>query len=222
MSETQTATPAKKKTEYIKVKMTDGREVDFPKSRKAQSDVLEGAEGSFSGIRFDFVNGETRTLELSDVPESVINYSACHGLKQKIADDWAGMKNEDGTPASIDDVVLACDEMMNRLRTGDWRVAREPGDSTAGASIVIQALSEVTQKTVAEVKALLDAKLAKMKADAEAAGQTPPTRQKLYATFRDPRSAIGKKIRELEEAKAAKNAVGDADAMVAELSGAAA
>lgn len=219
MSEEQAATaaPKKAKTEYIKVSMADGRTVEFPKSRKSLSAVLEGAEGTFDGIRFDFVNGESRTLVLSEVPEAVINYSACHGLKQKIADDWAGLKNEDGSPASIDDVVLACEEMMARLRNGDWAAQREAGDSTAGASIVIQALAEITGKTVSEVKALLDKKLAKMKADAEAAGQQPPTRQKLYATFRDPRSDIGKKIRELEEARAAKNALGDANALVAEL-----
>lgn len=216
---TMSETTPKKKTEYNKVTMSDGRVVEIPVSRKLATEILEGgAEGEFGGVRFDFVNGETRTLLLSELPQAIINYSAVHGLKQKIADDWAGAKDDQGQPASLEDIVLMCDEMMARLRAGDWAVQRAAGDSMAGASVVIRAISEVSGKTVSEVKALLDKRLEQMKADAEASGKTAPTRQKLYATFRNPASAIGKKIRELEEAKAAKNAVGDADALVAEIS----
>lgn len=217
MSEVQT--PAKKKTEYNKVTMSDGRVIEIPVTRKLASEVIEGgAEGEYGGVRFDFANGETRTLLLADLPQSVINYAAVHGLKQKIADDWAGAKDSEGNPASLEDIVLMCDDMMERLRNGAWEVQRAAGDSMAGASIVIRAIAEVTGKTASEVKAHLNTKLEKMRADAEAAGSTPPTRQRLYATFRDPRSAIGKKIRELEEARASKNALGDADALVAEMS----
>ena len=216
----ETTPKATKKTEYHKVTMTDGRSVEIPVSRKLNTEVIYDSAETPIGVRFDFVNGETRTVYVADLPEAIIAQAVVHGLKQKVADDWAGAKTETGEPASLEDIVLMCDDMLTRLAAGEWSLKRAAGDSMAGASVVIKAISLVTGKSVNEVKALLDAKLAAMAKDAEAAGKTAPTRQKLYATFRNPASAIGRKIRELEEEKAAKNAVGDADALVAEMTAA--
>lgn len=214
------AKPVKKKTEYTKVKMTDGREVEFPVTRKVSADVLSDASGNPTGVRFDFVNGDTRSLLVADLPAEIVNYSAVHGLKQKVADDWAGAKDEAGQPATIEDIVLMCDDMIGRLSRGEWSLQRAAGDSMAGASIVIQAIAAVYGKTTAEVKAYLDTQLETMRKQAEAAGATPPTRQKLYATFRKPGSAIAKKIAELEAERAAKNSVGNAEDLLAGLSAA--
>lgn len=218
--ETPAAKAAKKKTEYIKVKMEDGRDVEFPVTRKVSAEVLTDSTGASTGVRFDFVNGSTRSLMVAALPATIVNYSACHGLKQKVADDWAGAKDEAGQPATIDDIVLMCDDMLARLSRGEWSLQRAAGDSMAGASIVIQAIAAVYGKTANEVKAYLDSQLETMKKAAEAAGATPPTRQKLYATFRKPGSAIAKKIAEIEAERAAKNSVGNAEDLLAGLAAA--
>lgn len=223
MSEAQT--PAKKKpTVYVKVAMTDGREVEFPESQSVKREVLFDENEVVVGCRFDFRNGETRTVLLSEV-EPIVAYAAAHGLIQKIGDEWAGAKDAAGNPAGIDDIVLIADEIIARLRGGDWATERKGGESLAGASVVIRALVAISKesdpngvgKTPAEVKAFLDKKLAALKADAEAVGQKAPSRAALYQSYRKPGTRVAAKIAEIEAANAAKNAVVDADEEVARL-----
>lgn len=211
MSETTTATteaPKKPKVEKVSVSMTDGRTVEFPVSRKISKDVLLNEAGVAVGTRFDFANGETRTILLSELNEPTTAYAACHGLGQKIGDEWSGVLKQGGT---LDDIVLTCDEMMARLRGGSWDAeSRGSGDSMAGASMIIRALVEVTKKDAAFVKAYLE----KMLADGKEKGLT---RQKLYASFRNPASQVGQVIRRLEEEKAAANAAFDADDLATQM-----
>lgn len=207
MSETTEAVkPAKKTTVYTKVPMGDGREVEFPGDQKVKKGVIFD-DGTATGVRFDFRNGAVRSLRLAELAGNIREYSACHGLLQKIGDEWSGTKE-------IDDIVLTCDEIMKRLVEGDWAVEREAGDSLAGASIVIKAIVEASGKSVEDVKAFLDAKLETAKAKGEKL-----TRQALYASFRNPTSKVGQIIRRLEEEKAAKSSAVDADAVLGELAG---
>lgn len=209
MSEQTQETPsksAKKETVYEAVTMTDGRVVQFPGDQKVKKAVLFD-EGTATGVQFDFRNGETRTVHLTDLQANIVQYSACHGLLQKIGDEWSGTKE-------LDDIVLTCDEMIKRLVAGDWAVERAAGDSLAGASIVIKALMEATGKDVGAIKAFLDGKIEAAKAKGEKL-----TRQALYASFRNPTSKVGQIIRRLEDEKAAKGAAVDADALVSELAG---
>lgn len=192
--------------------MEDGRKAEMPVSRRYSTDFIE-ENGDVVGIRYDFVNGATRELRLKDLPFGAYAWLAAHGAKQKTSDRWANAKDETGNPIAIDDIVLSAEEMFDRLRAGQVLAERERGDSMAGASIVIQALCAVYGKTKAEVKAILDKKLATMTAEAEAAGQEAPTRQKLYASYR----RVGKvadKIREIEEARAAKASVGSSEELL--------
>lgn len=199
--------PAKKTTTYTKVSMADGREVEFPGDQKVKKSVVF-TDGQATGVRFDFRNGAVRALALSELAANIREYSACHGLLQKIGDEWSGTKE-------VEDIVLTCDDIMKRLVAGDWAVEREAGDSLAGASIVIKAICEASGKTVDEVKAFLDGKLEAAKAKGEKL-----TRQALYASFRNPTSKVGQIIRRLEEEKAAKASAVDADAVLGELAGA--
>lgn len=207
MSEVQVQEKAKKATTtYTPVQMTDGRTVQFAGDRKVQKSVLTDDEGSYTGVQFDFRNGETRSLLLEELATAIVSYSSCHGLLQKVGDEWSGT-------TEVDDIVLTCDDILARLRAGNWESeARGSGDSMSGASVVIKALCEVSGKTVAEVKAFLDAKLA-------AGKESGLTRQKLYASFRNPTSKIGQVIRRLEDEKAAKNAAVNADELLAEFAG---
>jgi len=217
MSETTETTPetttkaTKPKVEKIAVQMTDGRTVEFPLSRKVDKTPLI-ENGAFVGVRFDYVNGETRTVLLSELPTGVISQSACHGVSQKVGDSTAGAKDKEMT---VEDIVLTHDEMIERLRKGEWNVERATGDSMAGASIIIKALVEVTGQEAAWVKAYLE----NMLEEGKAGGLT---RQRMYASFRDPASEIGRVIRRLEEEKAAANAAFNADDLTAKMRAAAA
>ena len=218
------AKAAKKEVVKVPVKMTDGRVVEFPLSQMVKREVLLDDGEAAYGARFDFVNGETRTVLLSDV-EAIMAYAACHGLVQKIGDEWAGAKDAAGNAAGVDDVVLIADEIIERLTRGDWFTERKGGESLAGASVVIQALVAISReadpegkgKTAGEVKAFLDKKLESLKAAAEAVGQKAPTRAALYNSYRKPGTKVAAKIAEIEAAKATKNAVVDADEEVERL-----
>jgi hypothetical protein len=206
MSETAVpATPKASKTVHTPVTMTDGRVVQFAGERKVDKNVLADESGAYVGVRFDFRNGETRSIHTSELAEGIVQYAACHGLMQKIGDEWSGV-------TALDDIVLTCEEMIKRLVSGAWEAEGRggSGDSLAGASVVIKALCEASGKTPDEVKSFLETKLA-------AGKESGLTRQKLYASFRNPTSKVGQIIRRLEDERAAKAAAVDADAYVAEL-----
>jgi hypothetical protein len=174
--------PKKGKTEVEKVKMTDGREVEFPGKRKLLKEtIIDGAQVS---VRLDFRNGETR---LFAIPDSLILKSAGHGMEQKLGDETAGEED-------VDDMVAAVDDLIGRLQKGDWATKRE-GGGFSGASLLVTALMEVTQKDKATVQEFLKAKVD--------AGATYP---KLAAAFEED-DTVGPVIKRLRKEKAAKTGV---------------
>lgn len=213
MTEAVESKPKKKEVVYTEVDMGGGRTVKFPGDQKVKKSVIfdgEGAERMAAGVQFDFRNGKTLGLAISALSANIAAYSACHGLLQKIGDEWSGTKE-------IEDMVLEGEAIINRLLDGDWAVEREAGDSMAGASVVIQALVEATGKSVEAIKKFLDGKI-----EAAKEAGTKLTRQQLYASFRKPGSKVGTIIRRIEEEKAAKaSGAIDADATLAELESAA-
>lgn len=132
------------------VKMLDGRLVDFPGKRKLQKESFITADGAVS-VRLDFRNGETRTVTLR--PDMIPKYAA-HGAEQKLGDEIAGLKGENGAEADIDDCVLAIDELTDRLNAGEWGVKRE-SNGMAGTSVLLRAIVQVTGKSVDAVKSFL-------------------------------------------------------------------
>lgn len=179
-------------TSITSVKMTDGRTVDFPGSRKMQKEAFVTDDGKVV-CRFDFVNGESRSIKLRD--DMILKYAG-HGALQKIGDAGAGEKD-------VDDMVEAIDATIQQLDKGDWKVAREAG-GFAGTSVVIRAISEVTGKDIPSVKAGIEQKLEQLKA----AGKET-TRQALYASFRQ-NPKVAEVIRRLESEKT-KKAAADVD-----------
>jgi hypothetical protein len=190
MSDTQTE--AKNKTVYEDVTMTDGRIVKFPGKRQTDKTVIEDADGTAIGVRFDFRNGQTRVLLFAEMDTKTQLRALGHGVSQKAGDEYSGVTD-------IEDMVIAVDEIFTRLRAGEWGVARESGDSTAGASIVIKAIMEATGKSVEFVKDFLQKKLDTAKAKGEKL-----SRQELYNAFRNPATPTGAIIKRLEEEKLAK------------------
>lgn len=194
MSENQTETVAQKKApaEVEKVTMTDGRVVEFAGKRKLLKEVV--INGTSVSVRFDLRNGETRTFE---VPQSLLLQFAGHGASQKIGDETAG-------ETDVEDMVLAIDNISARLSEGEWGAERKAGGGFSGAGIVVKALVAVSGKSVEEVKAWIEGKITELKC----------TRQALYTSLRNPKTAIGQKISELELEKKAKEAKFDADDLV--------
>lgn len=203
MSETTTQESKRTPTVYTEVTMTDGRVVKFAGKRKVDKTLLVDVEAKTAGVRFDFVNGQTRTVRADEFGLETQLTALAHGISQKVGDDFAG-------ETDIDDIVLSADKMIERLRKEGWTAPREAGDSMAGASIVIRALCEATQKDQEWIKNFLDKKLEA----AKAAGQKL-SRQDLYQSFRNPNSKTGQIIKRLEDEKRAKATKVDADAELA-------
>lgn len=205
MSETQVneTKATKAATVYTDVTMTDGRVVKFPGNRKTDKTITV-SDDSVS-VRFDFFNGETRTISSTELSSALMLQALGHGIAQKAGDEYSGVKE-------LDDMVLAVDEIFGRLRAGDWAAAREAGDSTSGASIVIKAIMEVTGKSVEFVKEFLQKKLDAAKAKGEKL-----SRQELYNGFRSANTPTGVVIKRLEEEKLAKSTKVNAADMLAEI-----
>ena len=149
------------------VVMKDGRTVDFPGSRKMKK-VAIIKEGEPIRCRFDFTNAETRWFTM---PPKMERQFAGHGALQKIGDSASGEKE-------VDDMVVAIETTIQQCEAGEWKVKREAG-GFSGTSLVIRAVAEATGKSIDEVKAGIETKLAALKA----AGKDV-SRQALYASFR--------------------------------------
>lgn len=199
------AKPKRPPPEVTKVAMEDGREVSFTGKVTMLKELEEDTEGRPVRVRFDFRNGVVRRYTFADSP--LIYQLAGHGAKQKIGD--ATVKAED-----VDDMVLAVEDMIARLDSGNFNAERAAGDGFSGASVVIKALVEATGKSVEEIKAWLNQKLE----TAKAAGQTL-TRNDLYQGFRKPGTKTAAIIARLEEEKRAKATKLDGDALLGELAG---
>jgi hypothetical protein len=213
MAEEQTV--AKSKTEVVAVLMEDGRSVNFAGKRKVNKetvideskivvdgDLIQLQAGAVS-VRMDFRNGATRLIAL---PLSLLAKFAGHGGEQKFGDELASPADK---PLSEDDMVIAIDDLNSEIQGGKWGKGRASGGGgVSGASIVVQAIMEVTGKDLATVKAFLQKKL---DADKEL------TRRALYDSFRAAGTKTGVVIKRLEEAKAAKAVKIDADAALEEM-----
>ena len=140
-----TVTTKRSETQYTTVTMDDGRIVDFPGKRRMQKESIENANGALQ-VRLDFVNGETR---LFTIPDSLTGKFAMHGAEQKLGDEISGLED-------VEDAVLAIDNLMDRLATGEWSITRE-SSGLAGASVLARALVQLTGKDAATVKADLKA-----------------------------------------------------------------
>lgn len=211
----------KKERVATKVTLTDGREVEFVGNRRVLKETLIDAskvqqdgdmlviQPGAVAIRMDFINGETRTIPVS---LALLTRFAGHGAEQKFGDELAAPSDK---PLSPEDMVVAIDELAERIGQGEWSARREgTGNSFAGASVVIQALVEASGKTVDAIKTFLKGKL-----DAAEARGEKLSRKDLYDSFRAPNTKVGQIIARIEAERLAKSAKVDGDAALSELQG---
>ena len=205
----------KAKTEVVAVKMTDGRTVNFAGKRKVNKEtVIDDSKVTSDGrliqlesgavcVRMDFRNGETRLIPL---PLALFAKFAGHGGEQKFGDELATPADK---PLSEDDMVIAIDDLNAEIQQGKWGKGRAAGGGgVSGASVVVQALMEVTGKAMDVVKAYLQKKIDSTEG---------LTRRALYDSFRVAGTKTGEVISRLEAAKLAKTAKVDADAELANI-----
>lgn len=140
----------KQETTVETVKMDDERLVEFAGKRQLLKESFIGEDGAVR-VRLDFRNGETRTFA---IPQGLMAKFAAHGAEQKLGDEIAGLKKEDGSEADIDDKVLAIDDLIERLNAGEWSTKRD-SNGMAGTSVLIRALVEVFGKPVEAIKTFL-------------------------------------------------------------------
>lgn len=191
---------SKPEAEVQTVTMTDGRLVDFAGKRRLIKESF--VEDGKVKVRLDWRNGETR---LFTVPDELLFKFAAHGAEQKLGDETAGIKGANGQEADIDDLVLAVDNLIDRLYDGEWTVKRA-SDGLAGTSVLLRALVEVYSRPVADIKAFLKDKT---HAEKTALRQNPKIRP------------VIERLEAEKAAKAAKSASVDTDAILAGLEAAA-
>jgi hypothetical protein len=213
----QAAAAKKPKTEYEAVTMSDGRVVQFPKSRSlSKQSFITGVEGytDATAVRLDFSNGETRlvTIPGAEIVAEVMAASgtetvarlqhllkaAAHGYEQKLGDEMAYTPKKDEAPPTVGDKIEWVDELISRLQALEWSIAREGGGGLAGAGVLVQALVALSGKTKEEIREFLK----------------PLTKEDRAAMKRA--SPVKEKIQEIEDEIAKKNGV-DGSALVGKL-----
>ena len=133
------------------VTMTDGRIVTFTPKRKVVKEsfiTTDAAAGEVSvQVRLDFRNGETR---LFTIPATFLHKFAAHGAEQKLGDAMSGL-------ASVEDGVMAVDELIDRLYQGEWNASRAASEF-AGASVLVRALAELKSQPIDKVREFVKTK----------------------------------------------------------------
>ena len=137
---------SKEKAAVETVTLSDGRQVDFVGKRKLLKETKIDEHGKVSVV-LDFRNGETREFHL---PHGLLAQFAGHGAEQKLGDETAGVED-------VEDMVIAVDELIERLHKGEWSTRRE-GSGFAGTSILLRALMEHSGRTVEQTKEFLTGK----------------------------------------------------------------
>lgn len=182
------AATKKKEKPRISVTMEDGRTVEFPEDTKAKKVALvrvgeeirsadevedKSTIDAYVGVRWDFVNGKTRSILLADIALLKPGLIGCHGLSQKGGDEYASEKD-------VDDAVLAFDDLMDRLKKGEWSERRE-GGGFGGASVLAKAIMEVFKLDETQVREYLRGLKPQEKMALRQAPELKPTIEKLEA-----------------------------------------
>ena len=181
MSTEQEEVSTKASKQVTKVRMEDKREVEFVGKRKQLKEALFDADGHWTGVRLDYINGKTLEFVAPSPSDKLKNgkYSldqfAAHGALQKFGDATAGYKEDE-----LEDAIIAAERTMERVNEGEWAVERE-GGSFAGTSILILALVEKTGKTYQALKDWLKTKTKEQKDAMRNSDTLRPIVQKLEA-----------------------------------------
>lgn len=99
-------------------------------------------------VVFSFVNGETVTARLDDLPQEMRDRLALHGMSQKGGDAYASAGDKDMSVADCADAVRS---IVGNLQAGVWSAGRTAGPGGA----VAEALMRLTGRSAEEVAEVL-------------------------------------------------------------------
>jgi hypothetical protein len=111
-------------------------------------------------VTLAFSNGETLTIDATQLTTDIQAQATLHGLKQKLVDAAAISRNPDtGRSATINDKYNAVREVYDRLLLGQWNKNRDAGAVRGG--LLFRALCMLyPDKTGDAIKAFLEKKTA--------------------------------------------------------------
>lgn len=82
-------------------------------------------------LRLVFSNGEAITVQIRELSQDMVTHATLHGLKQKLVDAAALIRNPDtGRSATIADKYAAVREVFDRLMAGQWNKGRGDGSGS--------------------------------------------------------------------------------------------
>lgn len=110
---------------------------------KAKKTFLEDG----SGLVLNFAHGKVLNMKLSELSDEILGDLVLHGLAQKVGDSYAGSE-------SPEEAFQAASAVWEQLKAGDWRRA---GEAVPRTTLLAEALSAVTGKTLEECQAVIDA-----------------------------------------------------------------
>ena len=96
-----------------------------------------------SGVTFTFTDGETKSLNLSELSPEMVTQLALHGIAQKGGDSYSGAKADE-----LDVAKAKLDNVFSALRDNRWSTVRAGGPV---ATDLARAISNVTGRGLAEV-----------------------------------------------------------------------
>jgi len=97
-------------------------------------------ETSATGLKFNFASGKEVEVEASEFNEDILHKAMLHGLKQKLADSYAGCKTDY-------DVEAAFEAVLASLTAGQWNAGR-----SSSGGIWVEALARATGKGLEECR----------------------------------------------------------------------
>lgn len=100
---------------------------------------------------FDFGNGKSLRVDVSELNEEIRTRLMFHGLLQKVGDSYAGAKGDYAK------ALESAQSVIDQLKSGEWRAARGEGGTGPRLGELAEALARIKGVTVEEARAAVDA-----------------------------------------------------------------
>lgn len=171
-----------------------------------QSIAKKSADFENGVVRFEFADGDTREISLSDLTPEIVQNLALHGLSQKGGDSYAGAGTE-ADPLATAKANL--DAVLENLKAGNWTV-RTGGTAGPRATMLAEAVARATGKELEECVEMVTE--LRTKAEAEDASDDDKKRFQALKDHPAVKSALSDIRAERAAAKAEKDRASAGDA----------
>ena len=106
--------------------------------------------GEGTTCSFKFGNGETLTIDVSTLDESIQTNLMIHGALQKIGDSYAGAAGD------YEFAISNAKKVIQNLLDGNWKAAREAGEAKPRTGELAEAIARIKSIDIADAQALVD------------------------------------------------------------------